>query len=159
MTGAGPEGSRTRARAGGGLLVTALVAFAAGALGAVIGATAMHMSHERAPESFHALLHDSLTLSPDQDRALHELEARFAVTRGDLEAELVAANRGLAAAIRANPAYAAEVGEAVEQVHHAMGELQQATIRHVYDMRAILTEEQAQVFDERIARALADAGD
>jgi hypothetical protein len=151
--------SRTRRRGRNGVLVTAAAAFVAGALGAVLGATAMSLRPEREAQSLHAMVHESLTLSAEQDRALHEIEASFAVTRTELEARLADANRELAVAIRAHPAYAPEVGEAVERIHAVMGELQQATIRHVYDMRAILTEEQAEVFDDRIARVLAESDD
>lgn len=147
-----------RGRAWSGLLVTALIAFVAGTLGTVLGAAITEARRGSSSPSLHAMVHEGLALSAEQEQALHEIEASFAVTRRDLEARLADANDALAAAIEANPAYAPEVGEAVEQIHHVMGELQQATIRHVYDMRAILTPDQAEVFDERIARVLGDSG-
>ncbi len=159
MTAADADGrARLRRRARSGVLVTAAVAFVAGALGAILGATAVSWRPAPAAPSLHAMVHQSLELSADQDRMLHEIEASFGELRRELELRLVEANRALAAAIEAHPAYAPEVDEEVERIHDVMGELQQATIRHVYDMRAILTPEQAEVFDQRIARALADSG-
>ena len=37
-----------------------------------------------------------------------------------------------------------------------MGELQKVTIEHVFEMREILTEEQAIVFDAEVVRALTE---
>jgi Spy/CpxP family protein refolding chaperone len=144
-----------RARTWRNLALTALVAFLAGAIGAGVGASLVRHRTPPGAESLHAMVHRMLDLSSDQDRALHEIEARFADRRRALEAQLAEANRALAAAIEAHPTYAPEVGAAVERVHAVMGELQTTTIQHIYDMRSILTPEQARVFDAQIARALA----
>ena len=154
----GPSAMRGRAQRN--LVLMALIAFLAGALGAGLGAVGVASVVRGRPPAeaagLHAMVHEVLELTAEQDRALHEIEARFAVRRRELEAQLAEANRGLAAAIEANPSYALEVGEAVDRIHAAMGELQTATVAHIYEMRAILTDEQAAVFDDRIARALAE---
>jgi len=136
------------------ILLTALIAFLAGAVGAALGATII--ANRQAPEAvgMHAIVHDGLELSAEQERALDAVEARFAVRRAALDARLSQANHELAAAIQANPTYSPEITEAVDGFQSVMGELQVATVLHVYDMRAILTDEQAAVFDERIAEAL-----
>ena len=143
-----------RARAQRNFLITAFVAFLAGAVGAAFGASMIVAS--RAPEasSLHAMVHEALVLSAEQDQALHAIEESFALERQEIEARLDAANRDLAAVIESHPTFDPAVGEAVNRFHVVMGELQTATVRHVYDMRAILTDEQAEVFDARIARAL-----
>ena len=41
----------------------------------------------------------------------------------------------------------------------AMGELQKATLSHVFAMRAVLRPDQAAVFDERIAATLTSSPD
>lgn len=148
-----------RVRARRNFLLTALVAFLAGALGAAFGATVILARHAPEPAGLHALVHEGLNLSADQERALHAIEDDFAPKRADLQARLAEANRALADAIEAHPRYSPEVGAAVERLHAVMGELQEATILHVYDMRAILTDEQARVFDRRIARALAGSAE
>lgn len=141
-----------------GLVLTAAVGFGAGLLGVVAG-SALSSGPPAPPAGLHEFVHDDLDLTTEQHAALDEIEAQFATERTALEQRLREANRELAAAIHEQPEYSAEVGEAISAFHSAMGELQTATVLHVYDMRAILTESQAQLFDERIAEAMAAAAE
>jgi Spy/CpxP family protein refolding chaperone len=134
-------------------------ALAALASGAATWASATWMMRERQPPSLHSVVHDQLDLSADQDRRLEAIEARFATRRPALEAEVRAANRELAAAIAASDGDTPAVQAAVDHFHAAMGDLQKATITHVFEMRAVLTPAQAEVFDAAIVEALhEDAG-
>ena len=65
-----------------------------------------------------------------------------------------AANAALASAIREEHGYGPRVTDAVERFHHAMGQLQTETIRHVFAMRDVLTPEQLGTFDETVISAL-----
>ena len=47
---------------------------------------------------------------------------------------------------------------AVDRFHPAMGELQKQTILHVLAMRAVLTPEQALLFDQTVQRSLTVPG-
>jgi Spy/CpxP family protein refolding chaperone len=69
------------------------------------------------------------------------------------------ANAELAAAINAQHRYGPEVQAAVEHFHDIMGQLQKETIVHVMQMRAILTPQQAAIFDKRVSEALTEAGE
>ena len=40
------------------------------------------------------------------------------------------------------------------EVHGQMGELQKATVQHVFDMREILEPEQQRLFDRKVSEAL-----
>ena len=138
---------------------------AATALAAAVlssGATwagAAWMMRERQAPSLHDIVHEQLRLSPEQDRRLDAIEMRFAVERPALEAEVRAANRELSLAIAANRGDTPEVQAAVDHLHGAMGDLQKATIAHVFEMRAVLTPAQAKVFDAAVVNALSgDAG-
>ncbi|HET9630649.1 MAG TPA: periplasmic heavy metal sensor, partial [Novosphingobium sp.] len=82
------------------------------------------------------------------------LEADFATQRQALDARLREANAGLAAAMASEHQYGPKVAEAVDRCHMAMGELQKATLRHVFAMRAVLRPDQAARFDEAVAKAL-----
>jgi len=88
------------------------------------------------------------------------LEAEFKARR-DNHVEVInlrAANAELSAAIAENRGDTAEVRAAVHHFHSAMGDLQMATIRHVFDMRSVLTPTQAEAFDRAVVEALrADA--
>jgi Spy/CpxP family protein refolding chaperone len=137
-------------------LITAVVAAAVGAASAW-GAMTIQARQDR-PADLHQIVHDRLELTPEQDRRLDEIEASFAERRAPLEAEVREANAELSAAIAASRGDTPEVQAAVDHFHTAMGDLQMATIRHVFEMRAVLTPQQAQVFDRAVAETLrADA--
>ena len=137
-------------------LVTAVLAAAVGAA-AAWGAMTIQARQDR-PADLHHLVHERLDLSPEQDRRLDEIEAAFAERRAPLEAEVRQANAELSAAIAASQGETPEVQAAVDHFHTAMGDLQMATIRHVFEMRAVLTPRQAEEFDRAVVEALrADA--
>jgi Spy/CpxP family protein refolding chaperone len=136
------------------VILTAVMAALASA--AATWASAIWVMRERQPPSLHSVVHEQLDLSPEQDRRLDVIEARFAARRPGLEAEVRAANRELAAAIAASDGDSPQVQAAVDHFHAAMGALQKATITHVFEMRSVLTPAQAGVFDEAVVDALHD---
>jgi hypothetical protein len=103
----------------------------------------------------HALMHNGLDLDPVQERSLGLLERDFAAKRKALEARLKADNSRLADAIAAEHQYGPRVSAAVDASHVAMGELQKATLEHVFAMRAILRPDQQAEFDAAVAKSLA----
>jgi Spy/CpxP family protein refolding chaperone len=133
-----------------GLIVTALVAFAAGLGGVWLG---MHAFHQGTP-GLHDLVHERLDLTDEQTRRIEAIEADFATQRQALELEMRAANADLAAAIREEHGFGPGVTGAIERFHHAMGTLQSETIRHVFAMREVLTPDQQAVFDSTIVESL-----
>ncbi|WP_427789819.1 periplasmic heavy metal sensor [Brevundimonas diminuta] len=130
------------------------VALAALASGGGAWWTAGWMMKRNETPGVHDIVHRRLKPTGEQDDRLNAIEARFAVQREALESELRAANRELANAIAASQGDTPEVRAAVDRFHDAMGALQKATIAHVFEMRAVLTPEQARVFDREIADAL-----
>lgn len=122
-------------------------------LGRMIQPTLHHGGAE-----LHALMHDGLELDDAQERALAALEREFAAKRTELEARLKADNARLAEAIAAERQYGPRVSAAVDATHRAMGELQKATLEHVFAMRGILRPEQQAKFDAAIAESLAQPG-
>jgi hypothetical protein len=115
--------------------------------------------HAGRPEEsrIHALLHRELDLDGEQRRRIDALEQGFEAHRNRLEGELLAANADLARAIEHEHGYGPEVEKAVDRSHVAMGELQKATLRHVFAMRAVLRPDQAVRFDKGVAEALTTA--
>ena len=137
-------------------ITAALAAIASGA--GTWASTAWLMKQHEAP-SLHSIVHDQLDLTADQETRLEVIEARFASQRVALEADVRAANRELADAIAASEGDSPQVQAAVDHFHVAMGDLQKATIAHVFEMRSVLTPQQAQVFDRQVVGALLqDAG-
>jgi len=138
-------------------LTIALIAFAAALLGVFAGRF-LAPAQDEAGIDIHAVLHDQLDLDADQVRRLDILEREFAVERRLLEAEMRADNRRLAAAIQAEHRSGPAVEAAIDATHRTMGELQKATLAHVFAMRALLRDDQAVIFDEAVTKALVEDG-
>lgn len=132
--------------------IVAIVAFLV-ALGALwIGQRVR--SDEAGETRIHALMHRDLDLDPAQEARIDALEQDFAQRRRRLDDDLHRANADLAAAIAREHAYGPDVERAVDRSHVAMGELQKATLRHVFAMRGVLKPEQTGRFDKAVAEAL-----
>lgn len=106
----------------------------------------------------HAIMHERLELDARQEIEIDALEAGFARRRAALEEELRRANAELAEAVANEHEYGPAVERAVDRSHMAMGELQKATLSHVFAMRAVLRPDQARIFDEAVAEALTETG-
>ncbi len=135
--------------------LTMVIAFVAALAGVAIGCRLLMPAP--APQSdIHMLVHREIALDARQSAALDRLEARFAVTRAGLEARLRADNARLAAAIEAEHRDGPRVAAAIDAVHHSMGDLQKATLAHVFAMRAQLRPDQAATFDQLVVAKLTD---
>ena len=135
------------------LLVLAAVAFLAALAGVLIG----RGISDRVPEqssALHELLHDELGLDARQLAQIEQLEVTFATRRRTLEAEIRAENARLAAAIQAERGYGPRVTAEIERSHQIMGELQKATLEHIFAMRTVLRPDQAERFDQAVVRTL-----
>lgn len=139
------------------LIVIAAIAFLAAIAGVFLGRALI--SPRAAPQSeLHELLHHQLVLDRKQQAQLATLEDGFVIRRQALELELRAKNAQLAEAIEAEHGNGPRVTTAVDASHQVMGQLQKATLAHVFAMRQILTPAQRPVFDRAVVKALtADA--
>jgi hypothetical protein len=134
----------------------AVIAFLAGIAGALVG-RALIPARTQSSE-LHDVLHHQLKLDAGQEARIEVIEQQFAVRRRALELELRAANARLADAIQAEHGNGPKVAAAVDSSHVAMGELQKATLAHIFAMRQILHPDQADQFDRAVVKALtADA--
>lgn len=127
-------------------------------LGAMLGGWAgvRYGLHEaRAPQQLDELLHQRLHLSPAQEQELSALETDFAQRRREYETQMRAANQDIGRAITVRHHYDSEAQAAIDRLHRAMMELQDATVEHVLAMRALLTPDQMQQFDRTVNQALA----
>lgn len=104
----------------------------------------------------HDVLHHKLTLDAGQQARLQLLEQRFAVQRRALELDLRADNARLAEAMEAEHGNGPRVTAAVDRSHAVLGELQKATLAHIFAMRQLLRPDQTAPFDKAVVRALTD---
>lgn len=102
----------------------------------------------------HKWLHQELNLTEEQHKALEPVEAKFAETQMRLAGQLRTANQDLARLMAQDKTYTPRVAAAVEMVHHCMGDLQKASIEHIFEMRAVLTPEQGDKLLTLAQRAL-----
>ena len=137
------------------LILCVIAAFVA-AIGGVFVGRALLPGPSQPGAELHDVLHHQLALDANQEARLKELEQRFAVQRRALELELRADNARLAEAIQAEHGNGPRVAAAVDRSHAAMGELQKATLGHVFAMRALLRDDQAVIFDEAVTKALVE---
>lgn len=140
----------TAAKTAAAVVVLTVVALAAGVW---IGSR-MQMSHGPAASDVHNILHHQLGLTPEQDQKIEALEAKFGLDRKTLDVQMRAANLELARALETEPAYGEAAKTAISHFHEAMAKLQELTILHILDMRAVLTPTQAEVFDKTVRQAL-----
>lgn len=115
-----------------------------------------YFSPAAAEPSLNRIIHHELDLSAEQRARVAEIEARYTAQRQAREREMRAANTRLAGAIEANHQLDDNVRAAINDFHHAMGELQLETIRYVLDVRDTLDEEQRAHFDATVTASLTD---
>ncbi|MEO5707709.1 MAG: periplasmic heavy metal sensor [Alteraurantiacibacter sp.] len=132
-----------------------LIAFGA-ALAGVFVSRSYLASPPPVESELHQLLHEELDLTADQEARIEAIEMQYAIQRRALELELRADNARLAQAIESEHGFGPQVSAAVDHSHHAMGELQKATLEHIFAMRGVLAPEQAARFDGAVVKALTD---
>lgn len=110
--------------------------------------------HTRDSSGWHQVLHEKLHITPEQDAKLDDIEKRYRQRRQYLEEQMRLANMELAEAIKADKAFSPRVQAATDKIHHAMGELQKATLEHLFEMRPILTDEQNRKLEQMVTDAL-----
>jgi nickel and cobalt resistance protein CnrR len=132
-----------------------VTAFLAALAGVFLGRELLP-ARPRAGAELHEVLHHRLALDERQSAKLDSLERLYAVQRRALEFELRASNARLAAAIEAEHGNGPRVTAAVDQNHAAMGELQKATLAHIFGMRQLLRPNQTAQFDRAVVKALTE---
>lgn len=137
------------------LILCVIAAFVA-AIGGVFVGRVLFPAPAQPGGELHDVLHHRLALDADQETRLSILEQRFEVQRRALELELRADNARLAGAIEGEHGNGPRVAAAVDGSHAAMGELQKATLAHVFAMRQLLRPDQTAEFDRAVMKALTD---
>jgi len=135
------------------LALTLLLVVAAAIGGAWIGGR-IFAPKPSTHADFHEQLYNVLDLSPEQRKKIEALERINSKEETYQREALRIANRNLANLLEHEDAYNESVEAAIEEVHTAMSGLQVLTIKHLYDMREILTPEQRTEFDRLVAGTL-----
>jgi Spy/CpxP family protein refolding chaperone len=141
------------------LLLTVLLAGLAGFGGVWFGARGF----QGAEPPTHAPLRmavDELTkrgllgLSQEQKDKITEIQGRYAHKRTKLRVRIAAANAELADALADEMTLGPKVETSIEHLKSMVGDLQREAVAYVLEVRAVLTEQQQMVFDEKVVAAL-----
>lgn len=109
--------------------------------------------HKPAHPDAHEWVHTQLGITPEQEKILAPVEAKYRQRSEELMLVMRQGNEELAKAILADGQDSQRVHAAIEKIHDAMGQLQNVTIGHVFEMRGALTDTQYQ----KLLRLTADA--
>jgi Spy/CpxP family protein refolding chaperone len=115
--------------------------------------------HRMNGQSQHALegdqaLHHQLHLTSAQEKQLEPMEQHFMTRKTELEAKIKQANAELGQALLADKKYSDKVKVALDRIHATQGELQKATLEHLFEMQTVLTPEQTENLNRLAAAAL-----
>ncbi len=137
------------------IIIIAVVALCAALTGTLL-VNFSNYKTDKAPHGFHTKIHQRLDLNAEQEIRLQEIERTYLARKAELEAQLIEANAALAITMETDKSLTPDVQVAIDDFHAIMGQLQKETIMHIFAMRAVLTEEQAILFDAEVARTLTD---
>lgn len=141
------------------LFVGCVVLLAAvAAVSSTVTAWMLNREQTSVPQDYHAWIHDELGMTAEQERLLEPSERRYEETKRHLTEVIRLANQELAQVIAEDRANSPRVQAAVQRIHAAMGELQQATLQHIFEMREVLEPEQYDRLIELTREALEAQG-
>jgi nickel and cobalt resistance protein CnrR len=102
----------------------------------------------------HTWIHTQLGMTREQEKALEPIEERFEEKKKHYAELLRIANKELAQAILEDRSDSPRVTAAVARIHQAQGELQNATLQHIFEMKPVLTPQQYEKLLQLTAEAL-----
>ena len=112
-----------------------------------------HSDHGEA----HAWIHTQLGITPAQEKALEPIEQRYAEQKKHYAEILRIANAELGRAILEDRSDSDRVKVIVANIHKAQGELQNATLQHIFEMMPVVTPEQYEKLLKMTSDALSGA--
>ncbi|HTI66418.1 MAG TPA: periplasmic heavy metal sensor [Caulobacteraceae bacterium] len=139
------------------LLVTLVVAAAAGFIGAWAGSEGVHRGREQTSllrQSVHEMVHQGLKITPAQRKEINDIETRYTKRRNDLRVQISQTNVELAAAMSEEMAFGPQAQTAIDHLQHSVGDLQSSTVLYVLEIRDVLTPEQRMIYDQKVVEAL-----
>ena len=149
-----------------GILLTIVIAVAAGFLGARlgmqgaaranVGSLADNPSGRQGSvrQSVATLLNHDFKLSADQKTRIQAIDDRFTKTHNLIWADVRMSNAELAAAVANDMSLNQDAKNAITEIQDSVGRLHTESIEYVLEVRKVLTPEQRSQFDEHIIMAL-----
>lgn len=107
-------------------------------------------------EDYHEWIHQKLNMTAEQERRSLTSERRYEETKRHLEEVIRLANSELAERILKDKSYSPSVEKSVAEIHSAVGQLQKATLEHIFELKEVLDAEQYGRLIELTAQGLSD---
>ena len=138
------------------LLITLVVAGAAGFIGAWVGAGSLNRDRETPllRQSINEMVMHGLNLTPVQRTEIDAIEARHNKRRNELRVQIGRANVELAGAMSEEMAFGPQAQLAIDHLQNSVGDLQSSTVLYVLEIRDVLTPEQRRIYDRKVVEAL-----
>lgn len=117
----------------------------------------LRFMRDRAPMNHadaHKWFHTQLGLTAHQEKQLAPIEQRYDEQKRNLGELIRLANMELAQALLSDKGESPRVKATVLKIHESQGHLQDATLRHVFEMKPVLTPEQYEKLLNLTANAL-----
>jgi Spy/CpxP family protein refolding chaperone len=140
------------------LLLAAVVAGAAGFAGVWMGAR--HLAPQLQASSTLPNVVDELRahglqgLTTAQARQLSAISDQYRTTRTQFRHSITAANFELGNSLAEETRLGPKTQAAIDRVKSTVGDMQQSAVEYTLALRAVLTPEQQQVFDDKVVEAL-----
>ena len=93
-------------------------------------------------------------LTSQQETQLNAIAARYRATRTSLRYSITAGNFELANSLAEETRLGPKTQAAIDRIKNSVGDMQQASVVYVLDLRQVLTPEQQAVFDDKVVEAL-----
>ncbi|MEI8294515.1 MAG: periplasmic heavy metal sensor [bacterium] len=109
-----------------------------------------------AAQDYHEWVHQMLKMTPEQEQRSLTCERRYEETKRHLDEVIRLANRELAESILQDKSYSPRVEKSVAEIHDAMGQLQKATLEHIFELREFLDAAQYERLIELTVQGLSE---
>lgn len=135
-----------------------LLLLAVAATSSLLTAWKLGAFEQDVPMDYHDWIHAELGMTAEQERHFLPYEQQYEQTKRHLTEVIRLANQELALAISEDRTNSLRVQNAVRRIHEAMGQLQQATLQHIFEMKEVLQPEQYDRLIELTREALEAQG-
>ncbi len=143
-----------------GLLLTLVIALAAGFVGARLGVLGGHAggssrgTQDSVRQAVDTLLERDFKLTPAQKQRIEVIDEQFTRTHNLIWTDIYTSNARLASAVATDMSLSADAKSAISGIQEGVGRLHTESILYVLQVRQVLEPGQRKQFDEHIIMAL-----
>ncbi len=143
-----------------GLVLTLVIAMAAGFAGARLGVLGVHRDSSQrigqgsVRQAVDTLLDRDFALTPAQKQQIEAIDERFTRTHNQIWTDINTQDARLASAVASDMSLSPDAKASIQGIEDGVGRLHTASIVYILEVRGALTPEQRKNFDEHVIMAL-----